>query len=133
MGRAKSLMTATVIGFFGVAAFLGLAVYWQDWWFGLIAFYAGSNCWNAFKAAQAVLRQEKIPRRMGLKCPSCGTAPPIGNYWGCANCRQSFDTFESGGRCPHCGTQYSSTMCLDCRHNSPVHEWTAGDWVNAAR
>jgi Zn-dependent protease len=133
MGRGKSLMAATIIGFFGVAGFLALAVHEQDWWLGLIAFYAGSNCWNAFKVAQAMLRQEKIPRRIGLKCPSCGMAPPIGNYWGCANCHQQFDTFESGGRCPHCNTQYGTTMCLDCRRSTPPHEWTAGDWVSAAR
>lgn len=133
MGRAKSLMTATIIGFFGVAGFLALAVYWQDWWLGLIALYAGSNCWNAFKVAKAMLAQEKIPPRIGLKCPSCGMAPPIGPYWGCANCHQQFDTFESAGRCPHCNTQYGVTTCLDCRRSSPQHEWTAGDWVGTAR
>jgi Zn-dependent protease/DNA-directed RNA polymerase subunit RPC12/RpoP len=140
MGRGKSLMTATVIGFLGLFGFVGLAL--LDWshgnqfnagWFLLIAFYAGSNCWNAFKAAQAMLRQEKIARRMGLKCPSCGMAPPVGRYWGCANCHQSFDTFESGGRCPHCSTQYGVTTCLDCRRSAPRSEWAAGDWVGAAR
>ena len=140
MGRGKSLMTATVIGFFGLLAFLWLAL--SAWshgdefdagWFVLIAFYAGSNCWTAFKAAQAMLRQEKIPRRIGLKCHSCGMAPPIGAYWGCANCHQQFDTFETAGRCPHCNTQYGVTMCLDCRRSSPLHEWTAGDWVATGR
>jgi len=102
-------------------------------WLLLIAFYAGSNCWSAFKAAQAMLRQEKIPRRMGLKCPSCGMAPPVGPFWGCSNCHQQFDTFETGGRCPHCGTQYGVTACLDCRRSAPQHEWAASDWVGTAR
>jgi len=133
MGRGRSLMTATVIGFFGVAGFLALAVYWQDWWFGLIAFYAGSNCWSAFKTARAMLEQEKIPRRMGVKCPSCGMAPPMGPYWGCASCQQSFDTFETGGRCPHCGTQYGVNTCLDCRRSASQTEWAAGDWVGTTR
>jgi len=140
LGRGKSLMTATVIGFFGLFLFLGLAL--LDWrngdqfnaaWLLLIAFYAGSNCWSAFKAAQAMLRQEKIPRRMGLKCPSCGMAPPVGPFWGCSNCHQQFDTFETGGRCPHCGTQYGVTACLDCRRSAPQHEWAASDWVGTAR
>ena len=140
MGRGKSLMAATIIGFLGLFGFLGLAL--SNWshgdefnagWLLLIAFYAGSNCWTAFKAAKAMLRQEKIPRRMGLKCPSCGMAPPIGNYWACANCHQQFDTFETAGRCPHCATQYNTTTCLDCRRSAPQHEWTAGDWAGAAR
>jgi Zn-dependent protease len=133
MGRGKSLMTATVIGFFGVAGFIALAVYWQDWWLGLIAFYAGSNCWSSFKVAQRMLKLEKLPRRMGLTCPSCRTAPPIGPFWKCSSCGQNFDTFESGARCPHCGTAYPVTTCLDCRRSSPPQEWTAGDWVGMGR
>ena len=136
MGRGKSLMTATVVGFFGLLGFVGLALwYWTHGdgfnaaWMLLIAFYAGSNCWSSFQVAQRMVAQEKIPRRMGLRCPSCKASPPVGPYWGCANCRQSFDTFETGGRCPHCGAQYDVTACLDCRRSSPQHEWTAGDWV----
>lgn len=133
MGRGKSLMAATVIGFFGVAGFLALAVYWHSLWLGLIAIYAGSNCWSSFQVAKRMVAQEKIPRRMGLRCPSCKVSPPIGPFWGCANCRQSFDTFETGGRCPHCGAQYDVTACLDCRRSAPQQEWTAGDWVGMAR
>ena len=133
MGRGKSLMTATVIGFFGVAGFLALAAYERDWWLGLIAFYAGSNCWSSFQVAKRMVAQERIPRRMGLKCPNCKTAPPIGPFWGCAGCQQSFDTFETGGRCPHCGAQYDVTTCLDCRRSSSQQEWAAGDWVGMAR
>ncbi len=138
--RGKSLMIATVIGFVGLLGFLGVALLmWRQGddfnagWFLLIAFYAGSNCWTAFQAAKAMLAQEKLPRRIGLKCPSCGMAPPIGQYWGCANCHQQFDTFESSGRCPHCNTQYGVTACLDCRRSTPQHEWTAGDWAATTR
>lgn len=140
MGRGKSLMAATVIGFLGLFGFAALALF--DWrqgdefnagWMLLIAFYAGSNCWSSFQAAKQMLAQEKIPRRMGLKCPSCRMAPPIGPFWGCANCGQSFDTFETGGRCPHCGTQYGVATCLDCRRSAPQQEWAAGDWVSAGR
>jgi Zn-dependent protease len=133
MGRGKSLMTATVIGFFGVAGFLALAAYERDWWLALIAFYAGSNCWSSFQVAKRMVAQDKIPRRMGLKCPSCKASPPIGPLWGCANCQQSFDTFETGGRCPHCGAQYGVTTCLDCRRSAAQQEWAAGDWVGTAR
>jgi Zn-dependent protease len=133
MGRGKSLLAATVIGFFGVAGFLALAAYERDWWLALIAFYAGSNCWSSFQVAKRMVAQEKIPRRIGLKCPSCKASPPIGPFWGCANCQQNFDTFETSGRCPHCGAQYGVTTCLDCRRSAAQQEWAAGEWVGMAR
>lgn len=127
MSRGRSLMTATVIGFFGVAAFAGLALWSRDWWLGLIAVYAGSNCWNSFKVARAMVAQEKIPRRVGFACPSCRMAPPLGAFWKCQSCGQQFDTFASGAACPHCGTQYPTTVCLDCRQQAPLSEWVDGD------
>ncbi len=37
-GRARSLMVATILGFIGIAAFIGLAIWSRDTWLGLIAF-----------------------------------------------------------------------------------------------
>ena len=126
LGRARSLMVASVLGFVGVAGFVVLAVWMQSIWTGLIAAYAGLNCWNGFKTARALRNLEKIPRRQGFACPSCRTAPPLGPVWRCNKCSTSFDTFQTGGVCPQCAARFEKTSCLDCRHQAPISEWQAG-------
>lgn len=126
LGRARSLMVASVLGFFGVAALVVLAYVQQSGWTFLIAAYAGLNCWNGFKGAQALRRLEKLPRRQGFLCPSCKISPPIGPFWQCNRCSTGFDTFETGGVCPQCSARFETTTCLDCRHPAPISEWQPG-------
>ena len=126
LGRARSLMTATVVGFFGVAGLVAVAWQMQSLWTGLIAIYAGMNCWTGFKTAQALRRMEKIPRRAGFTCPSCHAAPPTGPFWHCNHCSALFDTFETGAVCPQCSARFESTACLDCRKNAPIAAWHTG-------
>jgi Zn-dependent protease len=123
LGRARSLLVATILGLLGVVAGIGLAIYSRDAWLGIIAFYMLMNCWGGLKHAQDLLKMAKLPRRDGFQCPSCNTAPPVGEYWKCSNCGQSFDTFQTGAVCPSCRTQFPSTRCLDCGHLHPMHEW----------
>jgi Zn-dependent protease len=126
LGRARSLMVASVFGFVGVAGLLLYAFASQSVWMGLIAAYAGMNCWNGFKTAQALRKLEKIPRRQGFACPSCRTAPPLGPIWRCNKCDTKFDTFETGGVCPNCSARFEKTACLDCHQSYPVNEWQVG-------
>ncbi len=123
LGRARSLMVATILGLIGVVGFIGLAIYVHDVWLGLIAFYMLMNCWGGLKHAQALLKLAKLPRRDGYVCPTCKTAPPVGAYWKCANCGQAFDTFQTGAVCPSCRTQFPATRCLDCGRLYPIAEW----------
>jgi len=126
LGRARSLMVASFLGFFGVAGLFLLAIYLQSIWTGLIAAYAGMNCWSGFKQAQALRKLESIPRRQGFACPSCHTPPPLGPFWTCNKCNTRFDTFETGGICPSCAARFASTTCLDCRYKAPIAEWQPG-------
>lgn len=126
LGRARSLMVASVLGFFGVAGLALLAITTQSLWTGLIAAYAGLNCWNGFKSARALRELEKIPRRKGFACPSCKTSPPMGSFWKCNQCGTDFDTFETGGVCPQCSARFATTTCLDCRRPAPIAEWQPG-------
>ena len=126
LGRARSLLVASFLGFFGVAGLLALALWEQSIWPGLIAAYAGMNCWNGFKTARALRSLETIPRRQGFACPSCRTAPPIGPIWRCNKCDTKFDTFETGGVCPQCSARFEKTTCLDCRHQASIPEWQPG-------
>jgi Zn-dependent protease len=129
LGRARSLMVATVLGLIGVAGFIGLALWQQDIWLGAIAVFMLMNCWGALQHARALLRLSKLPRRDGFACPTCKTAPPIGEYWTCGKCGQPFDTFQTPAVCPHCSTQFAQTKCLDCGRLNPMNDWMVGSFV----
>jgi Zn-dependent protease len=131
LGKARSLMVATVLGFIGIAGFIALAIWWRELWFGLISVYLLFSCWGGLQHARQLLRQAKLPRRPGFRCPSCLSAPPIGSYWKCSACTQPFDTFETQGVCPHCSTRFDSTTCLDCRQQRPITEWVAAPYPAA--
>jgi len=124
MGRGRSLMVATVLGFAGVAAFIGLAIWTETPWYGILAVFMLMNCWSGLKHARALLSFAKLPRRFGYACPSCQASPPIGDYWKCGNCAQAFDSFQSEAVCPHCATRYAGTRCLDCGAMHPISAWS---------
>jgi Zn-dependent protease len=123
MGRARSLMAATVIGFVGVAGLIALAVWMQSAWFGILAAFILMNCWSGLKQARALLRLAKLPRREGYACPSCKTAPPVGAFWKCGRCGQPFDTFQTQAVCPKCAAQFAVARCLDCGALNPLSAW----------
>ena len=125
LGRARSLMVATILGLIGVVGFIGLAYREQSIWLGAIAVFMLVNCWSGLKHAQALSSFAKLPRREGFACPACKTAPPIGDFWKCGHCGQAFDIFQTQGVCPHCATKFAATKCLDCGTVHPVSEWVA--------
>jgi Zn-dependent protease len=124
VGRARSLLVATVLGFIGIAAFLGLAIWTHDGWLGAVAAFLLLNCWSGLQHARALLKFAKLPRRFGFACPSCQSSPPIGEYWKCGKCGLAFDSFQTGAVCPHCSTPYAATKCLDCGEMHPMSEWS---------
>jgi Zn-dependent protease len=131
LGRGRSLMVATILGFVGIAGLIGLAVVTRSFWSAAIAVFMLMSCWGGLQRARVLIRMAKLPRRYGYACPSCRTAPPLGAYWKCGQCSQPFDTFETHATCPHCSAHYSTTMCLDCQTQSPIEAW-AGGRVEAA-
>jgi Zn-dependent protease len=123
MGRARSLMAATVVGLLGAAGFIFIAIKNQSIWMGAISAFVLMNCWSGFRQAQGLARFAKLPRREEFSCPDCKTAPPIGEFWKCAHCGQPFDTFQTGAVCPRCGSRFDVTRCLDCGALHPMQEW----------
>jgi len=126
-GRANSLMAASIIGFIGVAGLIGLAIWLQSIWTGIMSAFILINCWRGLKQALALGRLARMPRREGFACPSCHTAPPIGELWRCGKCGGAFDTFLTQGICPNCATQFNVTQCLDCGTSCPIGEWIGTD------
>lgn len=123
MGRARSLMTATVVGFIGVAGLIVVAVRIGSVWFGVLSIFILMNCWSGMKQAVMLLRASKLPRHHEFSCPSCKASPPAGNFWRCAHCRTPFDTFATNATCPNCGAHFDVTRCLDCNRMYPMSEW----------
>jgi Zn-dependent protease len=140
LGRARSLMVVTVLGFVGIFGFFGLAVIvgflqpallMQSLFMGAIAVFMLIVCWGGLRHAQTLLKLSRLPRRAGFACPSCRTAPLLGEKWKCGHCGQPFDTFLTRGVCPHCGAQYATTMCGDCGKKFPMNEWIVGSVASA--
>jgi len=131
LGRARSLMVTTVLGFVGIAGFFGLAIWLQSAWFGVLGVFMLLNCWAGLKHARALLKIAKLPRRDGFACPRCKASPPIGNYWKCSQCQQPFDMFKTGAACPSCGARFAVTRCVDCGGSHPVSEWATATLVPA--
>ncbi len=123
LGRARSLMAATIVGFVGVLGLIFLAAFIHSGWFAILSVFILMNCWAGLRQAQALSKLAKLPRHMGYVCPTCKSSPPIGNFWKCAACGQPFDTFQTGAVCPHCSARFPVTMCLDCRRMHPMDEW----------
>ena len=131
LGRARSLMVATILGLLGVLGFIALALARQSVWFGALAVFVLMNCWSGFQHARALLQIAKLPRRQGYLCPTCNSAPPIGSYWTCGQCGLSFDIFETGAVCPSCHTRFQAVRCLDCGRQHPLHEWNAATFAGS--
>jgi Zn-dependent protease len=125
LGRARSLQVATILGFIGVAGFIGLALWMQSIWFGALAAFMLLNCWGGLRHAQELLRIAKLPRRQEFACPSCKSSPPAAALWRCGKCSRPFDTFATGAVCPWCSARFASTRCLDCGEQHAFHEWVA--------
>ena len=124
VGRAHSLLVASMLGFVGVAGLIGLAVWLQSIWIGIMAGFVFLNCGRGLRQSLALVRAARVPRRAGYACPDCQAAPPLGAYWHCGGCQQPFDAFAEQGICPHCGAIYEKLGCLDCGSLHPIGEWT---------
>jgi len=113
-----------ILGFVGIAGFIGFALWQQSAWLGALAILGLLNCWSGLQHARILLRMAKLPRRLEFSCPTCKSSPPIGDYWICGQCRKPFDTFQTQAACPHCGARFGSTRCLDCGRLNPIEAWT---------
>jgi Zn-dependent protease len=131
MGRARSLMVATVVGFLGAAGLVVLAFISGSTWLGILCVFFVLNCWTGLQAALKLLRRENLPRRAGFVCPSCKASPPIGANWVCPRCKAKFDTFTTSAVCPSCAAVFGTTTCLDCGRSNPLAQWAPGSVVTS--
>jgi Zn-dependent protease len=129
LGRVRSLKVTTIIGFVGVAGLILLALAMRSAWIGVLSAFILINCWGGLRQAKALSNFAKLPRREGFACPSCKTAPPVGNFWICRRCGKHFDTFQTQAVCPQCTAQFPVTRCLDCDGLHPLSQWVVPAFV----
>jgi Zn-dependent protease len=135
LGRARSLLVATVIGFIGIAVLAVLVVFVliaspQDAiWPAAICVFIFLNCFQAFRQAREMLRIAKAPKREDARCPVCQASPPVGDFWTCGKCGKKFDAFATQLKCPHCNTEYARIACFECGTPSPLGGWSPQRFV----
>lgn len=123
LGRARSLMVASVIGMVGVVGVIALAVAAHSIWIGIMAVFILISCWGGLQTARVMARLDKLPRRAGFACPSCKEPPQCGAFWRCNQCGTAFDAFETQATCPQCAVQFPATKCINCGAQSPLADW----------
>lgn len=123
VGRATSLKIVSVIGLAGGLGLILLAVALGDPWLIVMAGFLTLRAWAGFGQARVLQEIAALPRHPGLACPSCGDAPPQGEFWQCAQCKQPFDMIVHQAVCPQCGTQFEKTACPNCHQHHPLANW----------
>jgi uncharacterized protein (TIGR03067 family) len=125
LGRARSLMVVAGLAI-PVAVVLGAAaLITRNWLLAAVFGFVLLASLGGLARAGALLRILKAPRRAGFRCPACGAAPPVGEFWVCSRCLMRYDTFEQRTACPRCGNHPQQTMCTECLQSRPAAEWAA--------
>lgn len=123
IGRAESLMVVSLLGMLVGGGMMMLAMLGGSLWMCLISGFVLFMASTGFRYGRLLSRLLSAPRRTEAACPSCKSAPLVGNYWTCHECRTRFDLFEHRGRCPECGQLYRVTKCPDCYQEHPIGDW----------
>jgi hypothetical protein len=86
------------------------------------------------KYAETAKQKDRTTDFSRIRCPLCRWQPQASSRWCCSDaagyphffhngCGTVWNTFETRGRCPGCGHQWSRTDCLRCRGCSPHEDW----------
>lgn len=122
IGRIRALRVAATIGLVATLGALGVALFAGQTWFVVLALFGALRAWNGLRQANAAARLESAPRRVELRCPLCGTPPPVGEFWNCP-CKNRFDPFATAGVCPRCSTQHRHAACVACQRPTELRDW----------
>lgn len=123
VGRARSLMIASVIGMAGVAVLIALALWSWSLLLGVVAVFILMNCWQGLRHARMLARIARLPRQSGFRCPLCKQPPILGDISRCRQCARPFNPFQSQGVCPQCGGMQPVVDCFECGRQSALERW----------
>ncbi|HQU43950.1 MAG TPA: site-2 protease family protein [Pirellulales bacterium] len=123
VGRAWSLRIVGVLGVLCGLGLIAISLSSGSMWMIFLSLFIMGRSLTAFRQGIAISRLARAPRRVGFACPSCGAAPPIGDYWTCGHCRTAFDTFFHVASCPGCAHEFPQTQCSACNATHPIMDW----------
>jgi hypothetical protein len=72
------------------------------------------------------VEKKKASSGGGIRCPKCRWIPRGYDRWMC-HCRHVWHTFDTRGKCPGCGFQWTQTKCLACHQWSEHEAWYEKD------
>ena len=127
LGRVRSLLVATIVGFIGIialAAYLLRDPRQLSLWTLAILYFLFQRCLGGFRYARALQALENAPRHLDFSCPSCHKGPPLGSSYSCGQCKAAFDPFATAGRCPQCSNTVKTIPCLHCGAANSLEQWT---------
>lgn len=102
------------------------------------------RAFSVFAAFRKTIETEEILKKMEteeetedkyrrIRCPLCRWQPGAASRWFCADCDApeffyngcgaSWNTFETGGRCPGCRHRWRWTSCLKCGGWARHEDW----------
>jgi uncharacterized protein (TIGR03067 family) len=123
IGRPRSTLVATAIGFLTALGLLILAIINRSLVWGIMAGFGVLFSFVGFQGARMFIRMQAALRRTVAACPACGHAPAIGKFWVCQRCLRPLDVFASGGICPNCSEHITVVRCLNCAQTRPFGDW----------
>lgn len=123
IGRGESLMVVSILGMMVGGGMMMLSFLGPNLFLCILSAFVLFTASAGFRQGRLLARLLSSPRRPEASCPSCKSAPLIGNYWTCTECRSRFDLFAHRGRCPECGQLYRAMKCPDCYQEHLLDDW----------
>jgi hypothetical protein len=78
-------------------------------------------------------RKDTMDAKARIRCPHCQWQPTKASRWHCLSmgqpenyahgCGNSWNTFDTRGRCPGCSHQWRHTTCHKCEQTSLHDDW----------
>lgn len=123
IGRVRSLKVAAVTGLLAGSGLMLLGLALSDFWLAIMAGFLMLGAIGGYSHARLLARIAQAPRHPELVCPSCGSAPPLGEFWRCTRCFKLFDLFAPDQSCPKADRHATDRSCQDCGRQFPQSQW----------
>jgi len=101
VGRARSLMVATTVGFVGVAGLIIISVWMQSVWICIVSVLMLMNSGGGLRQHGYCRVWQNRSVYDALACPSCNAAPPAGAYWICRQLGSHSTRSKRKAVCPY--------------------------------
>jgi hypothetical protein len=87
-----------------------------------LEYFDAEERYRAGQPDNASGRREQARASAKQRCPACQWIPLDSDRWLCS-CGETWNTFDTAGRCPGCDKQWEATACLSCDATSTHRAW----------